>query len=209
MKRKIFLLVVIVVCLCLCACSERNGDVTDSNPISNEDTSISESAVELPIKKGPTEEELEDLFKTAMHEINELSAEDPCDYIGHIFSGVKIDQEDCVIVDQIPYARTSLNYNELVEYYGNIFVDEPLEWILSTKFVNVEDMVYCSIIGGQTGGYIQLLSIAKLQGNTYKALFKYYYGENEAEEKNSVFEIKKIDAGYRISSIDYRPASLK
>ena len=209
MKSKLFLAFVMAACLGLSACSEGPVNGTGSHPVSQEDTSMSEPDTELPTEEGPTEEELEGLFSSAIHEINKLATEDPCDYIKHIFGVVEVDQKDYVMVDELPYARTSLNYHELVEYYADIFVDEPLEWILSTKFVKVEDMVYCGMVGGQTGGNIELLSISKLQENTYQAVFQYYYGPDQAEERSSVFEIKETDAGYRISSIDYRPASLK
>ncbi len=209
MIPKFLIALLIAFCLCLSACSGNNAGRTDGNIASGENVSISEPTDELPLEEGPTEEELEKLFSDAIYEINELATEDPCDYIRHIFSDIEIDQENCVIVDQIPYARTSLSYNELIEYYSNIFVDELLEWVLSTKFVNVEDMVYCCMVGGQTGGNIQLISISKIEGNTYEAVFQYHYGENETKEESSVFEIKRTDAGYRISSIDYRPVSLE
>ena len=205
-----FLVAAVVLCLCLGACSEHSSNSIENESASPSNIAEADTSSKTEELSGdePTYEQLEKLFCDALFEINSLATEDPCDYIKHMFGDIEIYAEDCITVNQLPYARTSLNYNRLAEYYANFFTDEALEWILSTKFVNIEDTVYCCMVGGKTGGNIQLLSISKLQKNTYNAAFLYNYGVNQSEEKSSVFEIKETDAGYRISSMDYHPASL-
>ena len=56
---------------------------------------------------------------------------------------------------------------------------------------------------------MEILSISNLQDNVYRGVFLHYYGVSDVAEENSIFEIKKTDAGYRISDIDFCPESLK
>ena len=126
------------------------------------------------------------------------------DNLKHLFDNVEI-LDDVVTVNQIPYMETSLPYNELVDYYGKIFTDDALEWVLSTKYANIDGMVYCSAVGGQSSNGFTFVSIENIQGNTYQGT---YLTNSSEEEQYTTFSVKKIDAGYRISSIDYRPGSL-
>jgi hypothetical protein len=139
-----------------------------------------------------------------MTEINRLATENPSDSLKYIFDDVKI-LDGVTTVNQIPYIETSLPYDELVNYYGNIFTDDALDWILSTKYTNINGIVYCSSVGGQSGIGFTFVSIENLQENTYQGT--YLTGSSE-EEQRTTFSIKETDAGYRISSIDYRPAAL-
>lgn len=108
-------------------------------------------------------------------------------------------------IDSFAFARTSKNYSELVEYYGNIFIDEALEWILSTKFADMDGTLYLRIDGGASGVGTELLSIEKLKENTYRSNYLRIYVSGESDEESTVFEVKKTDTGYRISNIDYHP----
>ena len=56
---------------------------------------------------------------------------------------------------------------------------------------------------------MEILSISNLQDNVYRGVFLHYYGVSDVAEESSTFEVAKTDAGYRISDIDYHPASLQ
>ena len=157
--------------------------------------------------EGPTEGELEKLFINAMHEINRLATEDPASVIGQIFKGdIELEYDDEMIINQFPYARTSRQYRELESYYGHLFVQEALDWIMSTKFA--DGVLYCCIVGGTTGIGCELLSMEKLKENTYKATHLTNYGASDVTEESTIFEVQKTGTGYKISSIDYCSSSL-
>ena len=84
-------------------------------------------------------------------------------------------------IDSFAFARTSKNYSELVEYYGNIFIDEALEWILSTKFADMDGTLYLRIDGGASGVGTELLSIEKLKENTYRSNYLRIYVSGESD----------------------------
>lgn len=149
---------------------------------------------------------LEELFCDAMFEINDLATEDPQDCMRRIFSDIEVYDDDQVTIDSFAFARTSKNYSELVEYYGNIFIDEALEWILSTKFADMDGTLHLRIDSGASVVSTELLSIEKLKENTYRRqLFGCIYVSGESDEESTVFEVKRLTAGYRISNIDYHP----
>ena len=223
MKSKLFIVLVIAACLCLSACTERSADSSQSSentpPSVINDSQKSETkeeqaeqdqkpqqSAENPSTEEPTEEELEELFTKAMHKINELATEDPCFIITDIFNNeIEIDYDDNMTMNYATYVRTSRQYSELEDYYGQIFSGEALDWLMSTKFADVDGTLYCSKAGGASGIGFRLLSIEKLQKNTYKGTYLTAYDPEEGEGRSTIFEVQKTDAGYRISSIDYCP----
>ncbi len=152
--------------------------------------------------------ELTDLFSSALDEINDLAYDEPIFVVKNIFKGKDV-QYKSVEVDNHPYLETTIDYNMLVDYYAITFTDKALEWILSTKFLNVDGKLYCSAVGGASGIHIENISIEKIQDNKYKATFSCYHFSEEECKTQSNFEIKKTNDGYRISSIDYCPTFLK
>lgn len=206
MVYKLLLVFTCIVLLTLCACGEQTPSPVPAEP---DQPGALDKNEQIQGDESITEEELEELFLGAITEIDDLATENPCDYLGYTFDGVEVYQEFCITIDQSPYVKTSLDYDKLVEYYENYFTGEALEWILSTKFMNVAGKVYCCAVGGRTGGWMEILSISNLQDNVYRGVFLHYYGVSDVAEENSTFEIKKTDAGYKISDIDYLPASLQ
>ena len=160
------------------------------------------------VEDEPTEEELEGLFTDAMHEINSLATDDPVGNLQRIFDNIEIFWDDVSTVKQIPYVKTSLPYNDLVDYYGKIFTDEELDWVLSRKYMDCDGVVYCSLLGGMTGSGIRFVSAEKITDNTYKATYVRIEINQEEKEQYTTFSVKKTDAGYRISGIDYHPSVL-
>ncbi len=157
-------------------------------------------------EKGPTEEELTELFDKAMYEINYLATEMPTFVVSQIFDHeMEFYYDDEIIIDNFPFVRTSKQYSELKEYYGQTFTGEALDWFMSTKFADVDGTLYCCIAGGATGFGSKAVSIEKLEGNTYQAIYENTYIDDSTEEKSTTFSVQKTDAGYRISSIDYCP----
>lgn len=205
-KYKLLSIFVCIILLTLCACGEQTPSPDPTEP---DQPGVSDENEQIQSDESITEKELEELFLGAITEIDDLATENPCDYLGYTFDGVEVYQEFCITIDQSPYVKTSLDYDKLVEYYENYFAGEALEWILSTKFMNVAGKVYCCAVGGRTGGWMEILSISNLQDNVYRGVFLHYYGVSDVAEENSTFEIKKTDAGYRISDIDFCPESLK
>ncbi len=179
-----------------------SASTSSALPESSQPAALGESQVESSgAAEGPTEEELEKLFRSVMHEIQELAFEDPTYVIGQIFGGdIEFDYDDRVTFDHFEYIRTTRQYSELENYYGHFFTGEALDWIMSTKFLDVDGVLYLWPGGGATGIGYWSISIENLQGDTYQAAWESSIGEH-----NTVFTVEKTDAGYRVSSIDYCP----
>ena len=152
--------------------------------------------------EGPAQEEAEALFTAAMEEIRNLASEDPQSLLRSIFPDIEISGDE-MAVDGVPYVRTSLACEELAGYYGETFTGEALEWVLSTKFADVDGAVYCSLVGGQSGGSFQTVSVEPLEGNAWEGRYL-----SSGEECTTVFEVEETAGGWRIAAIDYRPGSL-
>jgi hypothetical protein len=171
--------------------------VESSQPAASGESQVESSGA----AEGPTEEELEKLFRSVMHEIQELAYEDSTYVIGQIFGGdIEFDYDDRVTFDHFEYIRTTRQYSEMENYYGHFFTGEALDWIMSTKFLDVDGVLYLWKTGGATLNGCGSISIENLQGNTYQATWESSIGEH-----NTVFTVQKTDAGYRVSSIDYCP----
>ena len=140
---------------------------------------------------------------TAMEKIGALASEDPQTLLRTLFSDIQISGEEMVI-DGVPYVGTSLAHEDLAGYYGDTFTGEALEWILSTKFAEVDGAVYCSLVGGQSGGGLELSGVEKVEENTWQGSYLTY-----GEEHTTLFQVEETAGGYRISAIDYRPAGLE
>ena len=166
------------------------------------DENASQPAASEEAQEGPTEEEAQALFTAAMEEIRDLSSEDPQSLLRSIFPGIEISGDE-MAVDGVPYVRTSLTCEELAGYYGETFTGEALEWVLSTKFADVDGAVYCSLVGGQSGGSFQTVSVEPLEGNAWEGRYL-----SSGEECTTVFEVEETAGGWRIAAIDYRPGRL-
>lgn len=183
--------------------AKANSPATEQNPDSSEQQ---EKSQEVSEAEEPTEEELTELFDKAMYEINYLATEMPTFVVSQIFDHeMEFYYDDEIIIDNFPFVRTSKEYSELKEYYGQTFTGEALDWFMSTKFADVDGTLYCCIAGGATGFGSKAVSIEKLEGNTYQAIYENTYIDDSTEEKSTTFSVQKTDAGYRISSIDYCP----
>lgn len=183
--------------------AKANSPATEQNPDSSEQQ---EKSQEVSEAEEPTEEELTELFDKAMYEINYLATEMPTFVVSQIFDHeMEFYYDDEIIIDNFPFVRTSKQYSKLKEYYGQTFTGEALDWFMSTKFADVDGTLYCCIAGGATGFGSKAVSIEKLEGNTYQAIYENTYIDDSTEEKSTTFSVQKTDAGYRISSIDYCP----
>lgn len=176
---------------------EKSKDPSEENNQTNE---------EEPTEEEPTEEELLPLFEKAMNEIISLATNPTVDVLRDIFDKeIECDYMNQIIVDDTPYQWTSRQYSELVDYYSQTFTGEALDWLLDTSFTDVDGVLYAFAGGGATGWQSKAVSVEKLDGNTYKGTYLAYHSVPEGEEESTTFSIEKTDAGYRISSIDYRP----
>lgn len=176
---------------------EKSEKTSEEDNLTNEEDSTEEE---------PTKEELTELFDKAMYEINDLATEMPTFVVSQIFDHkMEFYYDDEIIIDNFPFVRTSKQYSELKEYYSQTFTGEALDWFMSTKFADVDGTLYCCIAGGATGFGSKAVSIEKLEGNTYQAIYENTYIDNSTEEKTTTFSVQKTDAGYRVSSIDYCP----
>ena len=163
----------------------------------------SQPAASEEAREGPAEEEARALFDAAMGKIRALATEDPQSLLRSIFPGVEISGDEMVI-GGVPYVRTSLAYEELAGYYGETFTGEALEWVLSTKFADVDGAVYCSAAGGRSGGSFQTVSVEPLEGNAWEGRYL-----SSGEEQTTLFELEETGDGWRVSAIDYRPGGLE
>ena len=201
MKKQI-LATTLLLGILLGGCSvDRNG----SSSSDESEISQSSSAGESIVAEEPTEEELIELIGRAMDEISNLAFNDTSDVLNDIFNGeIEVNYSNQVTIEGRPYGWTSRKYSELVDYYSQIFIGEPLEWLLSSRFTDVDGVLYSFVGGGATRPFSTIVSVEKVEGDTYRAYCQNSYGS----EFDIIFSIEKTDAGYRISGIDYRPDTL-
>ncbi len=168
--------------------NDKEGEAEESTDISNQ--------------------EIADLYKKAVRMILDLATCEPAEIPRKICSDIEFSRE-IVEINQEFYCETSMDFDKIVEYYSTVFTGEALEWVPATKFLNVDGKLYCCVVGGTSGWSVRDVSVEKIGPNTYQATFFTACGPEEAAKRQSNFEIKKTDAGYRISSIDYCPPWLK
>ena len=159
MKSKLFIVLVITACLCLSACTERSTDNSQSSenipPSVINDSQKSETkeeqaeqdqkpqqSAENPSTEEPTEEELIALLDRAMNDITHLATNDTADVLNDIFEGDidcrYSDVDKRINIDGYDYQWTSRPYSDIVDYYSQSFTGEPLEWILASRFADVD-----------------------------------------------------------------------
>lgn len=147
------------------------------------------------------------LFESAVKEIITLASEDPTYIIKMILEDVEIIDEEKQIKG-VSYYKTTAAYKEVHDYYSEVFTGDALNWILSTKFADVDGTLYCSSVGGASGWSIANLEVKRTGQNSdtymYEATFKEF--ENTT---TSQFMMEKTEGGYRISSINYIPDLLR
>ena len=208
--KKQMLAAMLITSLLLSGC-DQTGEASSSSDLSEASCSsaVNNASEETSDEEEPTDEELIELFSNAMYEINELATVEPTLIVSLTFDHeVEIDYSDTITIKPYSYVRTSRRYSELEDHYAQFFTGETLDWIMSTKFADIDGTLYCCLSGGASSRGFKFLSLEKLQGNTYKGTYLAYHTVKEGEEESTVFEVKKTDAGYRISNIDYHPDPL-
>ena len=201
MKKQI-LVTTLLLGILLGGCSvDRDGSSSSDESEISQSSSVGESIV----AEEPTEEELIELIGRAMDEISNLAFNDTSDVLNDIFNGeIEVNYSNQVTIEGRPYGWTSRKYSELVDYYSQIFTGEPLDWLLSSRFTDVDGVLYSFVGGGATRPFSTIVSVEKVEGDAYRAYCQNSYGS----EFDIIFSIEKTDAGYRISGIDYRPDTL-
>ena len=190
----------LVMCLLLGGCSADRGSSVSSG--TEQDTYSELNQVQAT--EEPTEEELIKLVDQAMYDICDLAFNDMSIVLDNVFNGnIECDYSNQVIIDGISYQWTSRQYSEIVDYYSQTFTGEPLDWILASRYMDVDGSLYAFAGGGATAVFCTVKSIEKLEDNSYCATCQWPSGDSE-----TYFSIQKTDAGYRISSISYRPSIL-
>ena len=201
MKKRV-LATMLLLGILLSGCSVGRDGLSSSD---ESEISQSSSAGESIVAEEPTEEELIELVGRAMDEISNLAYNDTSDVLNDIFNGeIEVNYSNQVTIEGRPYGWTSRKYSELVDYYSQIFTGEPLVWLLSSSFTDVDGVLYSFVGGGATRPFSTIVSVEKVEGDTYRAYCQNSYGS----EFDIIFSIEKTDAGYRISGIDYRPDTL-
>ncbi|GHU80413.1 hypothetical protein FACS1894191_5660 [Clostridia bacterium] len=92
-----------------------------------------------------------EMFENAVEEIITLASEDPVLLIKTILGDdvqVVCNEKN---IDGVGYYETTAKYEELSGYYSEIFTGDALRWVLSTKFADVDETLYCSPAGGASG----------------------------------------------------------
>lgn len=191
MKKPIVFFLAMLLMLTLAACGTA---LNPSNPTDSGNDEI-------------TDTEVRELFEKAAKEIITLASEDPTDVIRMILGDVEVIYEEKQINGEA-YYETTADYKDLRDYYAEIFAGGALDWILSTKFADVDGTLYCSPSGGASGWRITNLEIKGTGQNSGKHMYEATFSEWEATT-TSQFAIEKTEIGYRISSIDYIPDLLK
>ncbi len=215
--RLISLLLIFFVLFSFSACSrsaeptspseeQQSAQTQENHPTSESETENSADDSLQQSEEEPTEEELIELLDKAMNEINSLATDPTNDVLYDIFGeDIEFDPLNQVIIDDITYQWTSRQYSELVDYYSQTFTGEALNWILDTRFADVDGVLYSFLGGGATGINSKAVSIEKLEENTYRAHYQMFSINGLAYEDDTTFSIEKTDAGYRVSDIDHRP----
>ena len=206
MKKQI-LVTTLLLGILLGGCSvDRNGSSSSDESEISQSSNVDESIV----AEEPTEEELIELIDQAMEEINDLAFnDDTFEVLDNIFNGeIEYDSSNCLKIDGRTYEWTSRKYREVVDYYSRTFTDEFLDWLLPSRFADVDGVLYAFPGGGASGRHCTIVSVEKVEGNTYRACYRFRSDINKFSEAYTTFSIQKIDAGYRISGIDYRPDTL-
>ena len=206
MKKRV-LATMLLLGILLSGCSV---DRDSSSSLDESEISQSSSTGESVVAEEPTEEELIELIDQAMEEINDLAFnDDTFEVLDNIFNGeIEYDSSNCVKIDGRTYEWTSRKYREVVDYYSRTFTDEFLDWLLPSRFADVDGVLYAFPGGGASGRHCTIVSVEKVEGNTYRACYRFRSDINKFSEAYTTFSIQKIDAGYRISGIDYRPDTL-
>ena len=186
---------------------QQSAQTQENQPTSESETENSADDSLQQNEEEPTEEELIELLDKAMNEINSLATNPTDDVLFFdIFDrDIECDYSNQIIIDGIPYQWTSRQYSELVDYYSQTFTGEALNWILDTRFADVDGVLYAFAGGGATGTYSKAVSIEKLEQNTYRAHYQMFSINGLAYEDDTTFSIEKTDAGYKVSDIDHRP----
>ena len=185
---------------------QQSAQVQENQPTSESETENSADDSLQQSEEEPTEEELIELLDKAMNEINSLATDPTNDVLYDIFGeDIEFDPLNQVIIDDITYQWTSRQYSELVDYYSQTFTGEALNWILDTRFADVDGVLYSFLGGGATGINSKAVSIEKLEENTYRAHYQMFSLNVLIYEDDTTFSIEKTDAGYRVSDIDHRP----
>ncbi len=212
MRKALLSLAIIALALAFSSCGllsspspQMDGDPGTSKPA---DASTVSGEEEI------TDNAAKELFEKAVHEIIMLAAEEPSQVITTILGDdIEVFYEE-KIIDGTAYYETTAKYEELQDYYSEIFSGDALSWILSTKFTDVDGTLYCSPAGGATGWSIENTEVSNIgQSNgsyAYEAAFNKVEPMKEPEETTtSRFTVEKTENGYRISSIDYSPDLLE
>ncbi len=187
MQKLRLLLISVLVLLLLAACS--SAAIEAPKPASSGGEGITDAAAK-------------ELFKKATAEIRLLSSEAPQDLVKMFLgSDVTIIYEEKSI-DGAMYYETTAAFQDLQDYYAELFTGDALTWILSTKFVDIDGTLYCSLTGGATGWNIADLTVTQIgqDGGSYHYEATFTEFENT---KSSRFTVVNTDNGYRISNIDY------
>lgn len=155
-----------------------------------------------------TDTAAKELFERAVKEIITLASEDPIWVVQNILGDeIEIIYEDKVIDGKL-YYETSAAFQDLYDYYSEIFTGDALNWILSTKFTKVDGTLYCSPAGGATGWVIDNLKVTQIGQDGGSFLYEATFTQFEAAAKSN-FTVVKTENGFRIASIDYIPSLLR
>ena len=144
--------------------------------------------------------EIENLICPAMRLINDLTDEDPTANLSTIFPDVVVYRDETTMINDAPYAKTSLAYADADAYYGSVFTDEALRQVMSIRYADIDGVLYCSTSGGKTGSGFDFISLAETGENTYEGICR---NASTGESSSIHFTVKAVGSEYRISDIDY------
>ena len=191
-KSRFLILFVLIFSMALTSCSANTIDPANSNSNSEEITDI----------------EAKELFERASVEIITLASEDPTLLVKMILGDdIEVIYKETDINGAI-YYETTATYKKMSDYYSKLFTKDALDWVLSTKFADVNGTLYCSPVGGASGWSIANLKVAKISQDDNKCVYEATFNEFE-QTTTSLFTVETTDSGYKISNIDYIPDLLK
>ena len=223
MKKAISLLIMsafVLSCFAGCKKAENNPKESESsigaiitqpeissepiNEIESEPSNEAES--EIPDQSEPSNKEIKELFEKATTKLVEYAVDEPVWVFGLDFGHENVIRIRTEINDH-PYCKTTLNYQQLVNKYSEFFTGDVLNRFLSQYFYELDGVVYVTAIGGASGFGITNVKVTYISQSNGEFLYKATFNRTDFEDvPESQFFVKKTGDGYRLSDTDFFPA---
>ena len=156
----------------------------------------------------PSNEVIKELFEKSAKKLIQYSTSEPSYVLNTDFDNKLETGEEKTINDR-PYNKTNLNYQQAVDKYSELFTGNFLDEFLLKYFYNLDGVLYVTNAGGATGFDVANVQITYINQNngeySYKVTFDKVEGveEHQYVPQESQFSVKKVENNYRISGSEF------